>query len=67
MNTGAGATGNFLGTLATAAPAMMIPGANSVAGAAMMGGLMSGLQPVGRARVARRMRRIGTVLGGVGQ
>lgn len=47
MNTGAGIAGNIAGNVATAAPAMLIPGANGVLGASMVGGALNALQPTG--------------------
>jgi hypothetical protein len=47
LQTGAGKVGNFLGQTAATAPAMLIPGANTAAGAAAVGGGMGALQPVG--------------------
>lgn len=45
MKTGGGLTGNISGNVAVAAPAMMIPGVNSVAGAGAMGATLAALQP----------------------
>lgn len=45
MNTGAGAAGNFAGSLAMLAPTAMIPGANTVAGAGAIGAVTGLLQP----------------------
>ena len=66
-NTGAGATGQFLGTMATAIPAMMIPGANSVTGAALTGGAMGAFQPTVEGESRLQNAAIGAAAGGVGQ
>lgn len=51
MDKPAGKAGYFAGSLATAVPAMMAPGANTVAGAGLIGGLQGLLQPVGTSDV----------------
>jgi hypothetical protein len=43
--TGAGTAGNIAGSAAVAAPAMLVPGANTVAGAATLGAVSGALQP----------------------
>lgn len=45
MNTGAGAAGNLVNSIAMAAPTAAIPGANTVLGAAAIGGVTGALQP----------------------
>jgi len=45
MNTGAGLAGNITGGIAASAPAMLIPGANTLAGYGALGGAMGALQP----------------------
>lgn len=45
MSTTAGKLGNVAGGIASAVPAMMIPGVNTVAGAATLGGVYGALQP----------------------
>lgn len=45
MRTGAGKVGNFTGNVALALPAAFIPGANGLAGAALVGGTMGAAQP----------------------
>lgn len=45
MKTGAGQAGAVTGSVATALPAIMIPGANTVAGAGAIGALQGALQP----------------------
>lgn len=46
MNTTAGTVGNILGNVAVVAPTAMIPGANTIAGGAVMGALTGAAQPV---------------------
>jgi hypothetical protein len=46
MSTGAGKVGNVVGQIASAAPAMLIPGANTYAGATLVGAATGALQPV---------------------
>lgn len=45
MQTGAGKVGNFVGNAALLAPTLLIPGASTVPGAAMIGAVMGALQP----------------------
>lgn len=45
MNTGAGMAGNIVGNVASLAPAMFIPGANTIAGSAAIGAGAGLLQP----------------------
>ncbi len=45
MNTGAGQAGNFAGNVALAAPTALIPGANTITGAGLIGAGMGFLQP----------------------
>lgn len=45
MNTGAGMAGNFAGNVAMLAPTAMIPGANTVAGAGLIGATTGLMQP----------------------
>lgn len=45
MNTGAGQVGNFIGNAAVALPAAFIPGANTVAGASLVGAGLGLAQP----------------------
>jgi hypothetical protein len=67
MDTKAGFTGNVAGNIAAAAPAMMIPGANGVAGAALAGGVTGALQPSTSAGEAAINTAAGTGLGALGQ
>lgn len=63
MNTGAGMAGNIVGNVAALAPTMMIPGANTMAGATIGGGLLGAAQPVETGQ--SRAQNIGTgALGG---
>jgi hypothetical protein len=45
MNTGAGMAGNVAGNIAALAPLAVVPGANTVAGAGVLGGVAAALQP----------------------
>lgn len=45
MNTGAGKVGNFAGSMAVALPTVLIPGANTVTGAALIGAAQGAIQP----------------------
>ncbi len=56
-----GTTGNVLGNIATLAPAMMVPGANTIAGGTAIGALTGALQPVG----TNDSRTLHSVVGGV--
>jgi hypothetical protein len=47
MKYGAAKAGNLIGNVIDTAPAMLVPGANTVAGSAVVGGLIGGLQPTG--------------------
>lgn len=60
--TKAGATGDFLGQAALTLPASFIPGANTLAGAAILGGVTGALQPVS----PDQSRAQNTVLGAAG-
>lgn len=62
MNTGAGFAGNIGGNVAATLPAMLVPGANTVAGAGLLGGALGASQPVatGESRIAN------AALGGLG-
>jgi hypothetical protein len=54
MNTGAGQAGHIAGTFASFLPTSLIPGANTVTGAALLGSGMGAVQPVseGQSRVS---------------
>lgn len=62
MDTTAGTVGNILGNVAIAAPTVMIPGANTVGGGALVGSVMGALQPVG----TNDSRLMNAGLGGAG-
>lgn len=62
MNTGAGAAGNFAGNVAVLAPTALIPGANTVTGAGVIGAVAGLLQP--STSTTETIANIG--LGGVG-
>lgn len=65
MNTTAGAAGNVAGQIALALPTAWVPGANTVAGAAAVGGLMGAAQPTATGESVLRNTAIGAV-GGAG-
>jgi hypothetical protein len=60
MQTGAGKVGNFVGNVAATVPAAFVPGANTVAGAGLVGGALGALQPT----TSDRERLINTGVGG---
>lgn len=62
MNTGAGKVGNFVGNVALLAPTAMIPGANTVTGAATIGAVAGLAQP----STSTSETVANTVLGGAG-
>jgi hypothetical protein len=62
MRTGAGLAGNIGGNAAIALPSMFVPGANTYTGAALIGGGLGALQPVG----TDDSRGLNTVLGAGG-
>jgi hypothetical protein len=64
MKTGAGIAGNVVGNVAALAPTMFIPGANTVAGGAALGGLSSALMPTATGESRASNALIGTVAGG---
>lgn len=67
MKTAGGVTGNILGNVAMFAPTVAVPGANTMAGAAVAGGLQGFLNPTGEgeSRIANTLNS--AVLGAVGQ
>lgn len=67
MDTTAGKVGNFIGNVATAAPLMLVPGANTTAGAALVGGATGFVQPVASDESRLANTAIGASLGAVGQ
>lgn len=64
MNTTAGTVGNIGGSVVSALPMMMIPGANTIGGGALMGAAQGMMQPVGTADSRLQNAAIGGVLGG---
>lgn len=62
MDTTAGTVGNVLGNVAAAAPTVLIPGANTIGGGAVVGSLLGAMQPVG----SQDSRLMNTGLGGLG-
>lgn len=67
MNTAGGMTGNILGGIVTAAPALMVPGANTLTGAGIIGGVQGALQPVATGGSRALNAAIGGALGVGGQ
>lgn len=67
MDTGAGFAGNVVGGVTAAAPAMFVPGANSVAGAALVGGALGAAQPTVEGESVVKNAATGAALGGAGQ
>jgi len=65
MNTGAGMAGNIGGNITMMAPAMMIPGAASLGGAATIGALGGMLQPVGKEDSRLANQGIGAAAGAI--
>lgn len=63
MNTGAGIAGNIAGNVAAYAPLAMVPGANTVVGAGLTGGLVGATQPVGEEDSRLKNTAIGAGLG----
>lgn len=67
MDTTAGQAGNIAGGIATAAPAMAIPGVNTVAGSALVGGAYGALQPSESTGETLANMGLGGALGAAGQ
>lgn len=65
MNTGAGTVGNIVGNVAAYAPLAVIPGANTIAGGALVGAGAGALQPVGTDDSRLNNAAIGAAAGGV--
>jgi hypothetical protein len=63
MNTGLGVTGNIVGNIAAMAPAMMIPGANTVVGAGVIGAASGAAQPTVEGESSIKNAAIGGALG----
>ena len=67
MDSGAGMAGNLVGNVATLLPALAVPGANTVAGAAVVGGLSGAAQPTTEGESALANTAGGAALGGASQ
>jgi len=67
MATGAGKTGDVIGTAAVAAPTAFIPGANTAVGAGLVGAVMGALQPSTSDKETLGNIGSGALLGSVGQ
>jgi hypothetical protein len=67
LKTGAGFAGNLTGTVSQAAPLLLVPGANTVAGSMALGALQGGLQPTASDESTAGNIIAGGVLGGAGQ
>lgn len=67
IDTTAGKFGNFMGNVGAAAPVAFVPGANTVAGAGLVGAGLSLLQPATSATERAANTAIGGVLGAGGQ
>jgi len=64
MRTGAGVAGNITGNIAATAPAMFIPGVNTVAGGAAVGAGLGAIQPVASGESREANAVIGGLAGG---
>ena len=64
--TTAGKVGNVVGNVAATAPAMFVPGVNTVAGGALVGGLLGAAQPTAPGESVGRNIATGTLAGGIG-
>ncbi len=67
INTGAGLAGSVLGNVAAAAPTAAIPGANTLAGSAAIGGLLGASQLTGEGESAAMNAVMGAAGGAAGQ
>jgi len=67
MATGAGLTGNILGGAAALAPTFAIPGAGTVVGSTLLGGISGALQPVTSEQNRLTNVATGGLFGGAGQ
>lgn len=67
MDTGAGKVGNVAGGIATAIPALAIPGVNTVVGAGALGAVYGALQPSESTGETLRNTAIGGASGAAGQ
>lgn len=64
MQSGAGAAGDVVGTMAAYAPAALIPGAGSILGSAAIGGGLGAIAPVGEQDSRAQNAAVGSALGG---
>jgi len=67
MRTGAGKAGNIVGAFVPAAASVMIPGANTMTGAALTGAVLNSLQPLEEDQSRLAQAGIGAGLGVAGQ
>lgn len=67
MNTGAGTAGKLTGDLTVLLPALAVPGANTVAGAALLGGASGLAQPTAQGESALQNAALGAAIGGGAQ
>lgn len=67
MATGAGFAGNVAGNVAATLPTMLIPGANTVAGATLTGAALGGVQPVASDESRLNNIGVGAAGGAAGQ
>lgn len=66
MNTTAGTVGNVVGNIATLAPTMLVPGANTVRGAALINGLAGGVLTPGSVEDRAQAAGFGALGGAAG-
>ncbi|WP_434513773.1 hypothetical protein AB6Q56_14425 [Dechloromonas sp. ARDL1] len=66
MNTTAGTVGNVVGNIATLAPTMLVPGANTVGGAALINGLAGGVLTPGSVEDRAQAAGFGALGGAAG-
>jgi hypothetical protein len=67
MNTTAGKVGNVTGKVAATLPAVFVPGANTYAGAALVGGGMGALEPTVEGESVAKNIGVGAAAGAIGQ
>ena len=67
LNTTGGAIGNAVGTVIPSLPTMLIPGANSVVGAGIIGGLQGLIEPTSTGESAAKNTALGMLGGMAGQ
>lgn len=65
LETGAGSAGSLTGAVAATLPAMLVPGANTLAGAALTGAAVGGLEPTETGE-SRAENMVAGALGGAG-